>query len=175
MIRGNGSSGDSAFKVSKPSKPGIWMSRNTKSGFSRSISVTASNPSLASPIISTRSSSFSSRRRRIRALGSSSMSNERSLFMRRWYRNQNLGARSNTRLAFKRELGATTVNSLQSLFHIPEPQPGGATLGQLPRRARADTVIFDRQFEVIGVFASANGELVLAHLCPKTVLDRVFY
>jgi hypothetical protein len=41
---------------------------------------------------------------------------------RRRYRNQNLGARSNAGLAFKKEPGATTVSGLQSFFHIPEPQ-----------------------------------------------------
>src|SRR5258707_15350640 len=42
MIRGNGSSGDRAFNVSKPSNPGICTSRNTKSGFSLPISLMAS-------------------------------------------------------------------------------------------------------------------------------------
>jgi hypothetical protein len=64
--------------------------------------------------------------------------------MRRWYRNQNLGARSNTRLAFKRELGATTVNGLQSLFHIPKTQPGRTLLGKPSLYICPHTIIFDR-------------------------------
>jgi hypothetical protein len=41
--------------------------------------------------------------------------------------NQNLSARSDLGLTFKRKPGVTAVNGLQPLFYVPEPKPAGAS------------------------------------------------
>src|SRR5208337_2992215 len=70
-------SGCSAAITPKPSTSGIWMSRKTRSGFSRLMSAMADLPSPHSATISKSGSSSSNLRRRSRASDSSSLSNTR--------------------------------------------------------------------------------------------------
>src|SRR5208337_3035992 len=70
-------SGCSAAITPKPSTSGIWMSRKTRSGFSRVMSAMADLPSIHSATISKSGSSSSNLRRRSRASDSSSLSNTR--------------------------------------------------------------------------------------------------
>src|SRR2546426_7438579 len=72
-----------AFSTSKPSIPGIWTSRKTRSGRSFSIIARASTPSRAWPISSTLSTFARNPARRSRASFSSSTTSVRIAFIGR--------------------------------------------------------------------------------------------
>jgi len=78
----SGMGGSSASSTPKPSRPGIRISKNTRSGASFWINDTASSPSVASPTISTSGWPFVSRRRSsFRASASSSATTTRSFML----------------------------------------------------------------------------------------------
>src|SRR5262249_51698898 len=144
--------------------PGISMSRKTRSGRRRSICVTASRPSCASPTIATSGYAFSNRVSRDRADSSSST-------MRH--------------LIDHLALSRTAASESSHTYHRPRPvligngeAPGNVgeadtRRSPLVRLAHADAVVLDLQANRIVLRACRDPQVAGAWLRPESVLQGV--
>src|SRR6266545_3166081 len=164
--------------TSKPVSPGIWTSRKTTSGCSRSMVVSASTPLTAWPITSTPPTRPSRKPSSSRASCSSSTSTARKSILRRHPLGQpefrNLDARAGALPWHAGELQVVVrpVDRAQALVDVAETDAASHRLLQ-PLLRHPEPVVVDLDHRVPFGDARADGDAPSAHLTREAVLDRI--
>src|SRR5262245_6179848 len=172
--------------MSKPLRPGISMSRKSRSGCSLSICMIASGPLSDSPITRIRASFPSSRDRRERADGSSSTISVFIQGVSLDARNTDGHTTASARSRFNSDVGSFVIKGAEPVGHISQtnPEPRADASPVRPRAASRrvpqnpcwpDAVVFDSQPKMVAVMAGCDHETDRSRFGGQSVFQRVLY